>query len=211
MCTTCSLFFLWFKLTFHSGTGASAIYPLLCRKKNPEWDMLATEIDDTSLAYARKNISMNGLDERIHISRATTGDPSPSSHIFGPLFADPNLEIDFTMCNPPFYSSPSEIQSSKEEKDSEALSTCTGSTNEMIYSPTSSRGASTSDPFASCEREGGEVGFVARMVEESLILRRRCGWYTSMLGKMSSVPKIVALLKDMAVCHLHFLTVPKPH
>lgn len=161
--------------------------------------MLATEIDETSLSSAQKNVSLNGLDERIRISRATTDDSSPSSHIFGPLFADPNLDIDFTLCNPPFYSSASEIQSSKEEKDGEAFSMCTGSTNEMIYAPSTLRGASTSDIHAPCEGEGGEVAFVARMVEESLILRSRCGWYTSMLGKMSSVPKIVALLKSVEV------------
>ncbi|TEB27451.1 hypothetical protein FA13DRAFT_1794836 [Coprinellus micaceus] len=190
------------------GTGASAIYPLLCCRQNPIWEMFATEIDPTSLSCAQRNVSTNALDGRIHLSRATANDSdssSPSSHTFGPLFADPNLEIGFTMCNPPFYSSAAEIHTSKTEKEDEAFSVCTGSANEMIYSsPSSSSSAAASSspspsPYAECEREGGEVGFVARMVRESLVIRERCRWYTSMLGKMSSVPKIVGLLKVVGI------------
>ena len=46
---------------------------------------------------------------------------------------------------------------------------------------------------------GGEVGFVSRLIDESLALKERVRWYSSMLGKLSSVSAIVQKLRDKKV------------
>ena len=46
---------------------------------------------------------------------------------------------------------------------------------------------------------GGEVAFVSRMIDESKVLKDRCQWYTSMLGKYSSVEIIVENLRGAGV------------
>lgn len=57
---------------------------------------------------------------------------------------------------------------------------CTGSENEMVTA-------------------GGEVAFVSQMIGESFVLRDRVQWYTSMLGKFSSVPVLVQKLREKSV------------
>jgi 23S rRNA (adenine1618-N6)-methyltransferase len=44
--------------------------------------------------------------------------------------------------------------------------------------------------------QGGEVAFVSRMVEQSLQLRETVQWYTSMLGKLSSLSAIIEILLE---------------
>lgn len=57
-----------------SGTGASAIYPLLACRQRESWLFLATEIDPTSRSFAQGNIKLNNLDSRIKIlDTDTTG------------------------------------------------------------------------------------------------------------------------------------------
>ncbi len=90
------------------------------------------------------------------------------------------FSIDFSMCNPPFYESRAEMLTSAASKQRPPLTACTGSENEMVTL-------------------GGEVAFVSRMIKESLVLRDRVQWYTSMLGKFSSVAVLVQKLRENGV------------
>ena len=46
---------------------------------------------------------------------------------------------------------------------------------------------------------GGEIAFVSRMIDESKILKHRCQWYTSMLGKYSSVEIVIGNLRGAGI------------
>ncbi|KAJ7821004.1 S-adenosyl-L-methionine dependent methyltransferase [Mycena olivaceomarginata] len=157
------------------GTGASAIYPLLSCKLNPDWSFLATDVDKFSLSCAQSNIDRNGLADRIQVFETT-----PEAPIFAPLHQDPNLKADFTMCNPPFYSSRDDVSASADSKEFEPNAVCTGADVEMIT-------------------EGGESSFVRRMVDESVEIGQRCRWYTSMLGKMSSLTEVIGAIRGHGI------------
>ncbi|RYP53340.1 hypothetical protein DL768_001697 [Monosporascus sp. mg162] len=156
------------------GTGASLIYPLLACAQRPAWTFIATDVDAKSIAYARRNAELNSLQSRIRVV---------GRDIAAPLVPldDLNIEtIDFVMVNPPFYASDSELLDLARQKSRPPHSACTGAPIEMVC-------------------EGGEVGFVRRIINESLILRRRVQWYTAMLGKQSSLDVLVSLLKENGI------------
>ncbi|GAB1318567.1 U6 small nuclear RNA (adenine-(43)-N(6))-methyltransferase [Madurella fahalii] len=150
------------------GTGASCIYPLLGTAQRP-WCFIATDIDAKSLRYAKRNVELNGLGDRIRLLVRKAEDA------LVPLDEEGIESIDFVMMNPPFYASKDEMLSSAKKKARPPLSACTGAPVEMVC-------------------EGGEVAHVGRLLQESLVLRERVRWYTSMLGKLSSVEVLVEQL-----------------
>lgn len=58
---------MYSRLHVTSGTGSSAIYPLLACRQRPLWRFLATEIDEKNRTYATKNIATNNLQSRIKL------------------------------------------------------------------------------------------------------------------------------------------------
>jgi len=84
------------------------------------------------------------------------------------------------MCNPPFYASTSDLLASAAAKSRPPHSACTGAEVEMVT-------------------PGGEIAFASRMIDKSSILKNRCQWYTSMLGKYSSVEVVVENLRAAGV------------
>jgi 23S rRNA (adenine1618-N6)-methyltransferase len=84
------------------------------------------------------------------------------------------------MCNPPFYESKEEMIASAASKQRAPFTACTGAENEMVT-------------------PGGEVAFVSRMIDESIVLHDRVQWYTSMVGKFSSVAMIIEKLRKHEV------------
>lgn len=79
------------------------------------------------------------------------------------------------MMNPPFYTSEDDMLSSANKKARPPMSACTGAPVEMVC-------------------EGGEVTHVGRLLRESLVLRDRVQWYTSMFGKLTSLEALVEQL-----------------
>ncbi|KAF9114477.1 Methyltransferase-like protein 16 [Mortierella sp. AM989] len=164
------------------GTGASCIYPLLGCRRNDNWRFTATDlradINDRSIQYASKNIDSNKLQDRVTIIKSTSTQIFPSG-----LFKDKEQKYHFCMCNPPFYEDEREIQEGFKAKGELPSAVCQGTSNEMVTS-------------------GGEVQFVKQMVHESKQLQKRI----SMLGKKSSVDKIISHLKESEILNYTLTT-----
>ncbi|KAI0392408.1 hypothetical protein F5Y17DRAFT_361588 [Xylariaceae sp. FL0594] len=163
------------------GTGASLIYPLLGCVQRPRWHFIATDVDQASLASARRNAALNHLVSRIRIvGRA------PSDALI-PLDELQVSHLDFVMVNPPFYASETELLELAGQKSRPPHSACTGAPVEMVCT-------------------GGEVEFVKRMIHESLALRERVQWYTAMLGKQSSLEHLIDVIRGHGVSNFTVTT-----
>ncbi|KAL5400104.1 hypothetical protein PMIN03_012569 [Paraphaeosphaeria minitans] len=160
------------------GTGASAIYTMLCLKSRPAWTMCATDVDKKSFESAARNLTINNLITRAKLLQTIDSQPLVPLQYLGVN------KLDFTICNPPFFADQTDMQQSLigKGKSAKPNAVCTGSENEMVC-------------------RGGDLGFVTRIVEESLVLRESITWYTSMFGKMSSAKSIIGLIKEKGVAN----------
>jgi 23S rRNA (adenine1618-N6)-methyltransferase len=126
------------------------------------------------LSYARKNIQLNNLEDRIQLLER-----KPDDSLI-PLDEAGIRSIDFVMMNPPFYTSEDDMVLSAMKKARPPMSACTGAPVEMVC-------------------DGGEVAHVGRLLRESLVLRSRIQWYTSMLGKVTSLDALVGQLREHGI------------
>ncbi|KAG9288519.1 hypothetical protein G9A89_015725 [Geosiphon pyriformis] len=156
------------------GTGASCIYPLLGCTLNKNWKFIATDINKRLVKYAEANIIRNDLRDRVTMVLKTKESK---------LLLDEQLEqitsskrFSFCMCNPPFYESQEQYEEALNSKEAEPSGILTATRGEIITI-------------------GGELNFIKRILQESLILKDKIGWYTSMMGRKETVNLIVAELK----------------
>jgi 23S rRNA (adenine1618-N6)-methyltransferase len=158
------------------GTGSSAIYTMLCLQSRPNWTMCATDIDKKCFESAARNLALNNLMTRTKLLQTT------ELNALIPLQGLGVNHLDFTICNPPFFTDIADMSASLkgEGKSWRPNSVCTGAEVEMVC-------------------PDGDLGFVAKIVNESLVLKDRVQWYSSMLGKLASAKGIIDLLKKHGV------------
>lgn len=132
------------------------------------------DVDPENLKHAERNVQINHLQSRVQVLPRKLTDPLVP---LGDLKRD---RIDFVMTNPPFYESEEEMLKSAASKARPPNSACTGAPVEMVCA-------------------GGEVAFVGRILDESLRLKERVQWYTSMFGMVSSLEIMVQKLKEHRV------------
>ncbi|KAJ2332262.1 Methyltransferase-like protein 16 [Coemansia sp. RSA 2681] len=163
------------------GTGASCIYPLLGARYLPQCSFVGTDINEDSVATALANVAQNELQGRIKVF--LNNDRQTTLPLDAPGFPQPNVDADgssfaFCMCNPPFYESSDERERLRQMKLG-APSLNTIAKDDELYT------------------EGGEEAFLARLVDESATMAGRIKWYTTMVGKKSTLALLKARLRGV--------------
>ena len=170
------------------GTGASCIYSLLGLREYG-WSFIASDVDCTALTNAEAILAANGLSRQVSLRRQE----DPSRILRGILLRGESVA--FTVCNPPFHETLGHAQKAATTKWRRL-----------------SKGREVSDVknYQGQEVElcceGGEVGFVLRLVEESARPRFQmaCLWYSSLLSRQSSIQPIYERLGELGAKRRRF-------
>jgi 23S rRNA (adenine1618-N6)-methyltransferase len=96
------------------------------------------------------------------------------------------------MCNPPFHASLEEAQVGSQRK----LNNLAKKTNQPLPKNKNLKlnfGGQAAELYC----EGGELGFIKRMIEESIEFKNHCRWFTTLVSKTSHLPSIYNALKNI--------------
>jgi 23S rRNA (adenine1618-N6)-methyltransferase len=166
---------------FDVGVGASAIYPLIGHREYG-WRFVGSECDPAAMTSAQRIVRANpGLDKFITLRRQKV----PLQLFAGVVKEDEHFDV--AMSNPPFHASAAEAMKGTRRK-----------WNNLGKPEAAGRGAPLLN-FGGQESElwceGGEVGFISRMISESTQVPGLCLWFTSLVSKEASLPLIVRVLQ----------------
>jgi 23S rRNA (adenine1618-N6)-methyltransferase len=161
------------------GVGANAIYPLIGHSEYG-WAFLGTDIDPAALASAARILAANpDLGEAIKLRRQL----DRNAIFLGVL--QPGESFDLTLCNPPFHGSMREVRAATQAKWRKL--------GRAVNGPARNFGGQ--GPELWCE--GGEVGFIRRMVSESADLGDRVRWFTTLVASSASLPAVHRALRQV--------------
>ena len=171
------------------GTGASLIYPIIgiCEYG---WNFIASDINKKSIQWAKRIQSTN--DPRL--KNIDLRQQKNSNYIFRNLLRHTDF-VDVVVCNPPFYTS-------KEEAVQTNLRKVTQLGNEDTTTKFNFSGQSNE---LWCE--GGELHFIAKMIDESQMFKKQIRYCSSLVSKKENLEKLVAILIQKKVSMHEVLTI----
>lgn len=163
------------------GVGANCIYPLLASRIY-KWNMVGTDISEASVEIAKQNALKSQTESDIDIRLQ----PTPANIFEGIIRTDEYF--DFTICNPPFFSSEEEAQKATMQK------------NKRLH-----LGKNTARNFGGISNElwcnGGEALFVKRMIKQSVAFKKQVGHFTTLISKSKHLPKLLKQLDKLNAIH----------
>jgi 23S rRNA (adenine1618-N6)-methyltransferase len=160
------------------GMGANCIYPLVGASEYG-WRFVGTETDPVALRWAKQLVAGNGKVADLIECRHQV---SPFVYFAGVI--KPGEVFDASMCNPPFHASAAEAAESSRRKR-RRLGASTKTMGVLNF------GGQAAELWC----EGGELGFVQRMIAESALTARACRWFTSLVSKSEHLPRLQQALR----------------
>ena len=144
--------------------------------------MIGTDSNALAVAYAKENLELNPhLSTKLQIRHQHN-----NSWLFKGMMHEEEY-FDFTMCNPPFFSSEAQAVKANTSKN----------TNLGIDQTERNFGGQATELWCN----GGEALFVKRMIKESVLVKQQVGLFSSLISSGSHLPKQQKLLQKIGASH----------
>jgi 23S rRNA (adenine1618-N6)-methyltransferase len=167
------------------GIGANCIYPIIGNSAYG-WSFVGTDIDEKALQNCKKIISNNPK----LIDAITLQSQIEPRFIFKNIIL-PEDKFAFTICNPPFHSSPEEAAKS-------ALRKVNNLENKKSEKPVLNFGGQNAELWC----KGGELGFITQMIYESVKYPMQCLWFTTLVSKKDNLKNIYKLMNKVGAVEI---------
>lgn len=168
------------------GIGANCIYPIIGNSVYG-WSFVGTDIDEKAIENCSKIIEKNPK----LIDSVSLQQQNLSRFIFKNIIT-PEDKFAFTICNPPFHSSPEEASKTALRKVNN-LETTKKTTKAVL-----NFGGQNAELWC----EGGELGFITQMIYESAKYPMQCLWFTTLVSKQSHLSSIYKTLNKANVAEI---------
>ncbi|CAD7796647.1 Ribosomal RNA large subunit methyltransferase F [Chryseobacterium aquaeductus] len=160
------------------GTGANLVYPLIAHQSYG-WEMLGTDINQKSLDNAQSI-----LDANPEISSKIQLKFQPDSDFIFKNILKSDDKFTFSMCNPPFHDSEESAMKGNLRK-----------TKNLKKSKVQKPNLNFSGQHSELWCDGGELAFISKMIEESILYSSQIFWFTCLVSKKENLFKLNSLLK----------------
>ncbi|MEJ5996456.1 23S rRNA (adenine(1618)-N(6))-methyltransferase RlmF [Pedobacter sp. Du54] len=160
------------------GVGANCVYPIIGHQEYG-WTFTGSEIDLIALQSATNIVNVNpSLTQAIEIKH------QPNKHAIFKGIIHKEKRFDLSICNPPFHASAADALAGTQRK-------VRNLGNKNYVKPTLNFGGKAGELWT----EGGESGFISKMIDESKVFSKQVLWFTSLVSKSENLPAVYAMLK----------------
>ena len=177
------------------GTGANIVYPLIGHREYG-WAFVGTDIDKVGLDSAKRVLKANpGLDQVIALRL------QKNHHAIFAGVVKAGETFDLVLCNPPFHASREEAQAGSQRKWQKL-----GRESRNKIPPRNFGGHG-----AELWCEGGEVGFIRRMMEESRSYASQIRWFTTLVSKSANLSAVHRALRQIEAQDIRTIEMAQGH
>ena len=165
------------------GVGANCVYPIIGHQEYA-WQFVGSDVNPIAVATCDTIIKSNAcLKTAVDVRLQTQ-----SNKVFEGVWKTQD-RFDLTLCNPPFHTSESAMADESQRK----WRGVKGKQEKNISKPVLNFGGTAPELWC----DGGEAGFITRMIKESLEYADRCFWFTSLVARQGNLEAIYRVLKEV--------------